>query len=130
MDSERETLAGSMQARDAVDFILKLKEEQRLIMVIGLWFLWSERNAIREEGCRRSAESLARGIHIYAKETADMCVKEKKPKEKRRVRWERPPTGHLKLNCDASFKLEIGEGSWGFLVRDWDGDVVITGRGR
>jgi ribonuclease HI len=46
------------------------------------------------------------------------------------VRWEKPLAGHLKLNCDASFKSETGESSWGFLVCDWDGDVVLTKRGK
>jgi ribonuclease HI len=36
----------------------------------------------------------------------------------------------LKLNCDASFKPENISGSWGSLIRDHDGDVVLTGRGK
>jgi ribonuclease HI len=38
----------------------------------------------------------------------------------------------LKMNCDASFKAEAesNTGSWGFIIRDNDGDVVLTGRGR
>jgi len=41
-----------------------------------------------------------------------------------------PDDGGLKLNCDASFKAENMSGSWGFLIRDHDGSVVLTGRGR
>lgn len=87
-----------------VEFILNMKEELRLIMVIGLWFLWCERNAIREEDRRRSADCLARVIHIYAKESSGLIENDKKPKERRRDRWKKPPAGHLKLNCDTSFK--------------------------
>jgi hypothetical protein len=36
----------------------------------------------------------------------------------------------LKLNCDASFFSEIHSGSWGVLIRDADGDVVISGGGK
>jgi superfamily II RNA helicase len=36
----------------------------------------------------------------------------------------------LKINCDASFKPESNTASWGFIIRDNDGDVVLTGRGR
>jgi ribonuclease HI len=46
------------------------------------------------------------------------------------VKWCRPPNGVLKLNCDASFRAEESSGSWGFIIRDHDGDVVMTGRGR
>jgi hypothetical protein len=51
-----------------VDQILKEKEERRLLMFITLWSLWSERNTVREEGRRRSAENVARAIQIYAGE--------------------------------------------------------------
>jgi hypothetical protein len=43
------------------------------------------------------------------------------------VKWSKPPEGFLKLNCDASFIQETMAGSWGFLIRDHDGDVVMTG---
>lgn len=38
--------------------------------------------------------------------------------------------GFLKLNCDASFLHGSKSGSWGFLIRDRFGDVVMTARGR
>jgi ribonuclease HI len=46
------------------------------------------------------------------------------------VKWSKPPEGFLKLNCDASFIHETRTGSWGFLIRDHDGDVVTMGRGK
>jgi hypothetical protein len=33
----------------------------------------------------------------------------------------------LKLKGDASFQPSSMEGSWGFLIRDSDGDVVLNG---
>jgi ribonuclease HI len=46
------------------------------------------------------------------------------------VKWSKPSEGFLKLNCDASFIQETMAGSWGFLIRDHDGDVVMTGQGK
>jgi hypothetical protein len=46
------------------------------------------------------------------------------------VKWRRPPNGVLKLNCDASFQAEESTGSWSFIIRDHDGDVMMTGKGR
>ncbi|XP_066324105.1 uncharacterized protein [Miscanthus floridulus] len=48
------------------------------------------------------------------------------PKEK--GRWLKPPEG--KLNCDASFSSTTKTGGWGYVIRDYDGDVVTAGRGR
>jgi len=36
----------------------------------------------------------------------------------------------LKLNCNAAFLVETHSGSWGVIIRDADGEVVNTGRGR
>jgi ribonuclease HI len=34
------------------------------------------------------------------------------------------------MNCDTSFFLDELTGSWGALIRDSDGDLVLSGRGR
>jgi hypothetical protein len=85
--SEREALAGSLQATDALGFILKLKEKQRLILVISLGSYGAKEMQLGRKGTGGSAESLARAIRIYAKETTDFYVNEKKsnlPSKKRK----------------------------------------------
>jgi ribonuclease HI len=44
--------------------------------------------------------------------------------------WTKPPENTLKLNCDASFFPDERTGSWGALIWDSDGDLVLLGRGR
>ena len=34
------------------------------------------------------------------------------------------------MNCDVSFLPNLSSGSWGFLIRDDEGDVFVTGRGK
>ena len=34
------------------------------------------------------------------------------------------------MNCDASYMADSNTGSWGFILCDSDGDVVLSGRGR
>ena len=43
-------------------------------------------------------------------------------------KWQRPAQKFLKINCDASFRRETGDGGWGFIIRDEDGDMVSAGR--
>ena len=57
MEAETVELA-SIQT--AVEFILKASEHKKLLMVIALWVIWTERNIIREKGRRQSAQDLAR----------------------------------------------------------------------
>jgi len=53
---------------DAVPIILAEREESAILMVITLWTLWMNRNAVREEGRGRRDEELARSIRVYVNE--------------------------------------------------------------
>jgi hypothetical protein len=98
-------------------------------MFIMLWSIWSERNMIREEGHRRSPETIARAIRLYAGELEATKHPRQRALTSRTERWVRPPEGVLKLNCDASFISGERCGGWSFLIRDSDGDVVLSGWG-
>ena len=63
-----------MLVKDAVDLILKAKEENKLLMIITMWYIWQERNIIREEGRGRGADFLARCIRSYAKENTAIVL--------------------------------------------------------
>ena len=68
LEDRRHRLATQFSAMDAVSIILSEKEEIAILMVITLWSLWTNRNAVLEEGRGRRAEELARSIRIYANE--------------------------------------------------------------
>lgn len=123
-------MAELQSARAAVEFILQAPEQKRIIMVITLWAWWSERNKIREEGKRRPAGIIAQGIKIYAAEVLNMLPMPKPKAPRQCERWKKPPPGILKLNCDASYMQESSMGAWGFVIRDSDGDVVSSGKGK
>jgi len=56
-------------------------------MVVILWFIWIERNLIREEGHRRSTEAIAWSIEFYANENSNLYVKELVPSRLSREKW-------------------------------------------
>ena len=130
LEHERDTLAPLLSPWDVTSTILQLKGSKPVRVVILMWFLWSERNAVRENGHGRSAEILARSIRIYSEEIIRGSTRQGQARERRTDKWHRSPAGVLKLNCDASYKAAERSGSWGFVTRDNDGDVVMTGRGR
>jgi ribonuclease HI len=99
-------------------------------MVITLWFIWSERNIIREEGKQRPASSIVRSIEMYVHENAQLSSNVPNDKGPSKKKWCKPPENVLKVNIDGSFKPNEMNGSWGFLIRDSDGDLVKTGRGK
>jgi hypothetical protein len=132
LEKERLELATTVLVRDAIELILTAKEDKGLLMTIAMWFIWCERNLIREEGRRRSAEFVTR-IKSYAEENTEVMGGDRQAtstRSRQKAKWSKPPVGVLKLNCDASFLPSSSSGSWGFLVRDDVGDVVVSGRGR
>lgn len=68
LDAGRVQLAATPDVYGVVEYILKQKELKRELMVIILWFIWSECNGIREEQRRRPAEIIVRSIELYAHE--------------------------------------------------------------
>jgi hypothetical protein len=50
LEDRRQRLAAQFSAMDAVSIILSEKEEIAILMVITLWSLWTNRNAVQEEG--------------------------------------------------------------------------------
>lgn len=130
LEGKRKQLARLLTAKEVSSQIVGDKEQIAVLMVIILWFLWSNRNAVREEKRGRNAEELARSIRLYANEVSQSSRQSRPAKQQRQVRWHKPPEGYLKLNCDASFISETKAGSWGFLIRDVEGEVVMSGRGR
>jgi hypothetical protein len=105
LEQECDRLHDLGSARDVVDQILQEKEEKRRLMFIMLWSIWSERNMIREEGHRRSPETIARAIRLYVGELEATKHPRQRALTSRTERWVRPLEGILKLNCDASFIL-------------------------
>lgn len=108
----------------------RTSENQRETSLSLLWFIWTERNSIREEGRRRSAAVIARCIELYMNENVQVIASGSGRVMQCRQRWVRPPEDVLKINCDGSFHQSEKAGSWGFLIRDLDGDVVMAGRGK
>lgn len=68
LEGKRQTMAMQTSSLDVLAVILKENEEVQNLMVITLWFIWANRNAVREEGRGRSGEELTRAIRSYAHE--------------------------------------------------------------
>lgn len=106
-ENEHATLAAIRLPRDALEMILKATEPKKLLMVIALWFMWSERSRIWQEGKRRPSEVIASCVELCAKENAMQT--NPKPGARGPVRhWKRPLIGQLKVKCDASFHHQEG----------------------
>lgn len=78
LEEERRTLANIETIVSSVQFMLIANKVKRLLMmIIALWSIRNERNAIRVEGRVYSAETVAGGINSYASEMSSLLLGEK-----------------------------------------------------
>jgi hypothetical protein len=63
------------------------------------------------------------------KAITDLRNREPTQKEEAKEPWRRPDTGWTKLNVDASFSAEQNSGTWGAILRDDTGNVIISAWG-
>jgi hypothetical protein len=48
----------------------------------------------------------------------------------RQKTWHKPARDVYKVNTDGSFSPALGDGSWGYVIRNHDGEVIKAGAGR
>lgn len=130
MDHVRTLLASKTSATEVTETIMTMKDDQRALCCIVLWLCWSERNRIREGEPKRDPGCLAHSARCIA---GEWCCQKPQAKEVRQLRvqrWEKPDGDNVKVNCDAAFHPTTRNGGWGCIIRDLEGDVVMTLRGR
>jgi hypothetical protein len=130
LGQERTLLVSKTSAREVVEAILAMKEEQKTMCCIALWTCWNERNRVREGEQRRDPMWLAHSIRVISEE---WHRKEKQPAVATGSivqKWEKPEGDRVKVNCDAAFNLNTGNDGWGCVLSDQAGDVVAALRGR
>jgi ribonuclease HI len=45
-------------------------------------------------------------------------------------RWQKPVDNFIKINSDGAFLADTGEGGWGYVIRDGEGEVISAGAGK
>jgi len=129
LEEIRERLAQSLSAEDFICKVLELDKKYLLRVCVLLYFWWRERNNVREGESMRNVTALSLMIQTYS----DELLKEQQihlgPSQRQEKRWKRPSEGVLKINVDAAFKPDTGQGGWGAVIRNAEGEVVRAGAG-
>jgi hypothetical protein len=89
---------------------------------------WSVRNKFNQGERGWSTDEVAADVLNLIDDLSNKERQQPMRCEVARKRWIAPPQDLLKINADGSFIPESMQGSWGFVVRDHDGEAVL-GRG-
>ena len=127
LEPVRQQLLSKQSAWEVVTEILSLKEEVRTKTVLFLWKWWTERNKINKGEKGQGVDGVAADVLNLLNDLSKSERKEPIRQTAGNARWKAPPLGQLKINSDGSFIQETMQGSWGFIVRDYEGEVVLAG---
>ncbi|PVH61391.1 hypothetical protein PAHAL_3G022900 [Panicum hallii] len=129
MEDQRALLAGKSSPIEVIHHILQLKGEEQMKLIVLLWQWWNERNKIREGEKRRETKDLTYLIQRNAEDFLKLGVTEDECTHKPIERWQKPTDDFVKINSDGAFSASTGEGGWGYVIRDGDGEVICAGAG-
>ncbi|RLN29342.1 hypothetical protein C2845_PM05G03480 [Panicum miliaceum] len=74
----------------------------------------------------KSAYRVERDHEKRSSRRGGRLILEWKPTE----RWQKPIDDYVKINSDGAFSASTGEGGWGYVIRDGDGEVICAGAGK
>ncbi|KAI5010572.1 hypothetical protein ZWY2020_012709 [Hordeum vulgare] len=116
--------------KEVVQVLLAGSPAQTTAIIALLWTWWNARNKYRVEQTQINIQALGwqtrRTVDEYMEFFGGM-----KQSQKKVVRgWTKPEVGILKINSEGSYNKDTLTGGWGYIIRDHEGDVVVTAAGR
>jgi hypothetical protein len=98
--------------------------EEAALFICGAWALWTGRNARRHGRNKWSPAVTARHVASMIEELIVLNHKVRVQPSHQRTIWQKPDTGWVKVNTDASFVRALRSGSGGAVLRDEHGDLL------
>ncbi|RLN16712.1 hypothetical protein C2845_PM02G22000 [Panicum miliaceum] len=106
-----------------------MEEEVQRIVIMFLWCWWDARNKTNAGERMQSTDEVIFRTTKFAADTEMMKFQRVKERHKSHECWSKPQAELLKVNFDGAFVAQEKRGSWGFVVRDENGQAVLVGAG-
>ncbi|RLN31237.1 hypothetical protein C2845_PM05G24200 [Panicum miliaceum] len=129
MEEQRKLLSEMNSPNEVLHYILQMKGEEQMKMIVLLWKWWNERNRIREGEKGRETQDLVYLFQKNAQDFLNLGSTEEEAMSRPAQRWQKPTEDFIKINSDGAFLANTGEGGWGYVIRDGDGEVICAGAG-
>jgi hypothetical protein len=132
MEAIRLKLVTCYDAKEVTEKLLKIDDDLQLHAVFLLNNWWHERNRVREGQKQRTAADVVALSGRQAMEIKHLqaLTIEAPGHSRQSQRWERPPSGMLKLNVNGAFREADKDGGWGYVIWDESRDVIQSGAGK
>ena len=93
------------------------------LAAVAMWYIWWERRQYTHGEDLQPVYRSAMSIGVLA---TNYWRAAKKPVERKKDNWTRPPQGIIKINVDAAFDMDQGRGSMGVIARDTCGKFMAA----
>ncbi|XP_057444657.1 uncharacterized protein LOC130736903 [Lotus japonicus] len=107
-----------------LDFLQVVDEEALGFFLESLYAVWSSRNELVFHEVQDTVDQMLRRASMLHPGPA-MVAPSARHVQHHPSRWSRPSAGLFKINFDASVMRE-GQGGFGFIARDWQGEVLAS----
>jgi hypothetical protein len=115
LDHLRLDLAVLSSAREVFYYIWRCDIELQLKLITLMWVLTTERNAVNAGERMKSSGQVGMQIQRYYLEFMDSFAKKSDTSSSAQPRWNKPRSGYMKINIDASYR---GDKDWGLGLCD------------
>ncbi|XP_073360407.1 uncharacterized protein [Aegilops tauschii subsp. strangulata] len=131
LEDVRLRLCACANARQVVQQIITLREQDEVLVACMLWKWWNQRNKLNKGEKICPVENTAAQVRSWALEHLQRKMNSVTERTARPAcRWTKPDGDQLKINVDGAFHNTAGSGGWGFVIRDNTGDAVGAGAGK
>jgi hypothetical protein len=130
LDQTYNRMCQAVNAKEVVQIVLSLKEEECSLICHFLWKWWTRRNRINaKENVGRIEDAIAQA-RKWTADALQFCRQRLTEVKIRESAVWTPPSGEfLKINTDGAFQAESRTGGWGFVIRDCDCSIRGSGAG-
>ncbi|XBH82826.1 hypothetical protein VPH35_071399 [Triticum aestivum] len=110
------------------DYLWGLDEKTRVQILTFWWHWWNNRNKVREGELPVEVAELTRRAMSNTLEYMQLFTPKTKPVPD--CKWQPPPHDRVKINLDGAFTPGENFVSWGVVIRDHTGEVLLARDGR
>jgi hypothetical protein len=104
--------------------------ELQVKLITLMWVLTTERDVVNARERMKSSGQVGMQIQRYHLEFMDSFATKSDASSSAQPRWNKPRSGYMKINIDASYREDTRTGGWGFVIRNDTGEIECAGAGQ
>jgi ribonuclease HI len=129
MEALRTLLEDCHSGKETINKIWTFDKSEQLKVIVLLWRWWSARNKVNERGKMLNLAEIQSSVLFYFSEFEKLSIYAQPAPKPSQPSWTPPSEDTYKINIDGSFLSGARTGGWGFVIRNYNGEMLAAGAG-